>query len=469
MLNIKSIKQLKVIGKGTFGVIYVQGKLAYKVSKDINEEIHGVPESFIKETSMLHNVYHPHIIRIEKIIMEDFTKYAYSMALCDMDLDTWVYKTRFNERMGNIKNILLQLSSSLLFLKNNNIIHRDITGKNVMCNVNNGLVQTKIIDFGMSILHFDKSHNASSTYVTMLYYRAPEILLSKNDVDYVKYDYQIDVWALGILLCRIITGNYPVTTEITIKNLTSNIRKKDEFIYANSWLSNNGVKKINVEKFLTDNVPPYLHKTISPQLIDLISKMLIKNPTKRITIDNVLKHQYINKASSTLPKYSCTNNVDKIHHKHFDETAQNFLIEHYKHQDDHGYAPIIAIDIYNRFMFNYNNLKNKLKIDMKKVKMCCIIITNKFLEIQRKETEYMMYKKTQLDNELLDIEDYVYEVIGINAYNKNLTEFIKIIISMKNKHNKSFHTVIKTFYQHYPDTSKSSYNKLSLMAFHLFK
>jgi serine/threonine protein kinase len=86
-------------------------------------------------------------------------------------------------------------TQTLDYIHSQGIMHRDIKPHNVL--INHHKRSLKIVDFGLAEYYFpDKEY---SSKVASLYYKAPEILLGS-----VKYDYRIDIWAVGMMLAGMV-------------------------------------------------------------------------------------------------------------------------------------------------------------------------------------------------------------------------------------------------------------------------
>ena len=107
---------------------------------------------------------------------------------------------------------------------------------------------------------------------------APEMILGEY------YDTQVDVWSLGVLLYSIVSGHMPFPAE-TQDELFARIA--------------NGKFKMDHKSF----------EMVSDECKDLIRQMLVKDPKKRITAQNVLKHDWFKKFD---PKKDIPEAVDKL-------------------------------------------------------------------------------------------------------------------------------------------------------------
>lgn len=84
------------------------------------------------------------------------------------------------------------------YLHSAKIIHRDIKPSNALLNENCDL---KLCDFGLSRNLSLEVGEDLTEYVVTRFYRAPEIMLSKND-----YSNKVDVWSIGCTFAEMLTG-----------------------------------------------------------------------------------------------------------------------------------------------------------------------------------------------------------------------------------------------------------------------
>lgn len=154
---------------------------------------------------------------------------------------------------GNVIEIIRQLLEIISYCHLNNICHRDIKLENILMNNDNNLV---LIDFGLSKLKKGDKF-IMNDLCGSLDYIAPEIIISNGNL----YDEKCDSWNIGIVLYILLFKSYPFsgkTKKLTINNITSN-----------------------------DFSMPY---NPSDDVIDLLFKLLCKDPSTRISIDDALQH-----------------------------------------------------------------------------------------------------------------------------------------------------------------------------------
>jgi len=150
-----------------------------------------------------------------------------------------------------------QIAIFLDFLHNQKkIIHRDLKPDNIM--VESGYL-LKLIDFGLCkyLENTDNSQGCGSPY-----YASPEMIKGED------YSFSTDIWTAGIVLYIMMFGYLPFE-EKEVQSLY------DRIIFHEPSYENR-------------------NKTaISNDVIDLIRKMLIKDPQKRITINDIVNHPWV--------------------------------------------------------------------------------------------------------------------------------------------------------------------------------
>lgn len=137
------------------------------------------------------------------------------------------------------------------------VIHRDLKPENILVGQDGHL---KISDFGWSI--FTPSDSSRKTMCGTLDYLSPEV------VSRASYGKEVDIWAVGILIYEFLVGKPPFEAEEA--NETHKRIMKAEVKYPSDL-------------------------ELSPEVKDLISRLLVVDPTKRIPLSQVLEHPWIKK------------------------------------------------------------------------------------------------------------------------------------------------------------------------------
>lgn len=135
-----------------------------------------------------------------------------------------------------------------------NVVHRDIKPDNIMITENDTV---RLIDFGLSKASKNKK---LTTVAGTPYYMAPEVLEGS-------YGQKADIWSLGVILYTLVSGYLPFQGA----NAAEVFRKIKEVEY-----------HFNHSEFLT----------VSEECKDLIKKLLVGNPKKRLTGQQALNHHW---------------------------------------------------------------------------------------------------------------------------------------------------------------------------------
>ncbi|CAN3355952.1 probable serine/threonine-protein kinase Kcc4p [Diutina catenulata] len=149
-----------------------------------------------------------------------------------------------------------QIVRGISYLHQFNICHRDLKPENLLLDHHNNI---KIADFGMAALEVQEK--LLETSCGSPHYASPEIVAGKN-----YHGAPSDVWSCGIILFALLTGHLPFDDE--------NIREL--------------LMKVKSGRFV---MPSYL----SSEAQNLISQMLVVDPAKRITTDEIFEHPLLQK------------------------------------------------------------------------------------------------------------------------------------------------------------------------------
>ena len=259
------------IGRGAFGKVKLgihiptHKKVAIKIlekSKILeNDDLIRVKREF----EMLSKFNHPNVIMVTEIF-ETPTKYYSVMEYCKGGelFNYMVKKVRLTENESSF--FFYQLINGLEYIHSLNIVHRDLKPENLLLNQNKIL---KIIDFGLSN-YFGKNDNMELliTPCGSPCYASPEMINGN------KYDgYKIDIWASGIILYAMLCGYLPFEG------------CNDDILF----------KRIVKCKYC-------LPKNLSDDSKDLISKILVTDPEKRISIKEIKKHPFYIKGKKLFDK-----------------------------------------------------------------------------------------------------------------------------------------------------------------------
>lgn len=181
---------------------------------------------------------------------------------------------------------MLQILNGVDFLHSKKILHRDLKPANIL--IDNKTLSTKLADFGLSRIYSFPIRPFTKEVLT-LWYRAPELMLGFNN-----YSFDLDMWSVGCIFCEIMLGKPLIHGDAEIDQLFRMFKifgtPTDETLPGYTTFPDfnknfplykpRGIRK-ELEQYKLDS-----------QLVDLIEKLLVVDPCKRMTAKEAIKHPY---------------------------------------------------------------------------------------------------------------------------------------------------------------------------------
>uniref|UniRef100_A0A5F8G9T4 Mitogen-activated protein kinase 15 n=1 Tax=Monodelphis domestica TaxID=13616 RepID=A0A5F8G9T4_MONDO len=235
---------------------------------------------------------HPNIIRLLNVIRAENDRDIYLVfESMDTDLHSVIRKGNLLKDIHKCY-ILYQLLRATKFIHSGNVIHRDQKPSNVLLDAD---CCVKLCDFGLarslSQLHEEPGNPALTEYVATRWYRAPEILLSSH-----RYTQGVDMWSLGCILGEMLLGRplFPGTSTLNQLELilaAIPAPNKEDFLTFGSDYSASVLHRMGPRQLLTlgSRLPP----STPPEALDLLERLLVFDPEKRLTADEALRHPYV--------------------------------------------------------------------------------------------------------------------------------------------------------------------------------
>lgn len=259
----------RVLGKGTFAKVYYgkdiatgEGVAIKVVDKDkVRKE--GMMEQIKREISVMRLVRHPNIVNLKEV-MATKTKILFVMEhVRGGELFAKVAKGKVKEDLA--RKYFQQLISAVDYCHSRGVSHRDLKPENLLLDEDENL---KVSDFGLSALPEQLRHDGLlHTQCGTPAYVAPEILRKRG------YDgFKADTWSCGVILYTLLAGFLP-------------------FQHENLMTMYNRVFKAEYQ------FPPWF----SPESKRLISKILVADPERRITIPSIMNVPWFRKGFSNIP------------------------------------------------------------------------------------------------------------------------------------------------------------------------
>jgi len=145
---------------------------------------------------------HPNIVRLEEVYESDTEIYFIQELCVGGDLfDRLEAQQDYHYTEAECARVIKQMLSSVRYLHSKNIIHRDLKLENFLFSSKDANSTMKMIDFGLS-KHFTFIGEVQHESVGTPYTVAPEVIRAD-------YDEKIDIWALGVIIFLLLSGETP--------------------------------------------------------------------------------------------------------------------------------------------------------------------------------------------------------------------------------------------------------------------
>ena len=179
------------------------------------------------------------------------------------DLFSYIEKRDFKLKESHAAEIIYKLCKAVYFLHQYGIVHRDLKPENILMMDQSDNSDIRLVDFGLGKM-LGPGEKCDEPFGTFSYV-APEVLQEKP------YDFKVDLFAIGIISYLLLAGFLPFDDENSEKEIAR------QTVY---------------------DPTPYPIKIwdkISSEAKMFVDNLLDKNPDKRMNLEEVLKHPWLNK------------------------------------------------------------------------------------------------------------------------------------------------------------------------------
>lgn len=304
-------EKLTAIGEGAYGVVVSAldstkpaGEQERAIKKIILQDPNGPPimpkqalvyfQSTLREVKILKKLKHENIISIEHAyrLTEDGKNLKEIYLIQDLmgpDLYKLIHVLKSPLSAEHIQFFVYQILRGIKFIHSANVIHRDLKSQNILVNSNCDL---KICDFGMARVVDSQAANSAqgklTEYVCTRWYRAPEIV-----VDPRNYTKAVDIWSIGCIVGEMLGRKVLFAGKDYIDQMNLIFQALGKPSQEDMNEIANASAKEYIEKM---NFPPRQKlgfEGCDPEACDLMDKLLLFNPRKRIEVGEALKHPYV--------------------------------------------------------------------------------------------------------------------------------------------------------------------------------
>lgn len=242
---------LAVIGQGAFSKIFqvrckrTKALFAMKVLNKKQVVKSRQERHVITERNIMAKMNNPFVVRMTSAFQTSKHLYMVMTWAAGGDLFTSLRRAGLAEQLACL--YVAELVVALRYLHAQKVVHRDVKPENILIGEDGHVVLT---DFGLSKDNMEKSDRTFSLSGTAEYV-SPEMLLNTG------HGVAVDWWQLGIVLHEMLSGKHP-------------------FYHANTYKMHQNI----IYK------PPTLAANVSSDACSLLQGMFIKDPTRRLGINN---------------------------------------------------------------------------------------------------------------------------------------------------------------------------------------
>ncbi|KAL7191532.1 hypothetical protein ACSBR2_023583 [Camellia fascicularis] len=253
----------RLLGQGTFAKVYycknltTSESVAIKIINKDQVKKEGLMDQIKREISVMRLVRHPNVVELKEVMATKQKIFFVMEYIKGGELFAKISKGKLNE--DSARKYFQQLISAVDFCHSRGVSHRDLKPENLLLDENGDL---KVSDFGLSALPEQLWNDGLlHTQCGTPAYVAPEILRKKG------YDgAKADLWSCGVILYVLLAGFLPFQDENVMKMYRKVFKAEFEF-------------------------PPWF----STESKRLISKLLVADPEKRISISAIMRIPWFQK------------------------------------------------------------------------------------------------------------------------------------------------------------------------------
>ena len=287
------------LGSGAFGVVCachdsVSGeKVAIKKVKNAFSDARDA-KMLLREIKLLRHLNHENVIPLIDIQQPanraEFNDVYHVTQMMDCDLHRINYSQKLTD--DHAQCFIYQILKALKFIHSGGVIHRDLKPANLVVNKNCDL---KVCDFGLARLNPEMIEGGEpgemTEYVVTRWYRAPELILTRA------YDNSIDMWSVGCIMAELLTQQPLFKGENFVDQLEKicnviGTPSPEDMAHITYEKARAHLHKMGGRPKVPLNSLPGLAEA-NADAVDLLERILLFNPKKRISAAEALQHPYL--------------------------------------------------------------------------------------------------------------------------------------------------------------------------------
>ncbi|KAH9603928.1 hypothetical protein KSS87_018012 [Heliosperma pusillum] len=296
------IPPIQPVGRGAYGIVCCaknsetnEDVAIKKIADAFNNKIDA--KRTLREIKLLCHMDHDNVVKIKDIIRPPEREKFNDVYIVYELLDTDLHQIIKSGQELNDDHCQVILNSNIFVVgftgqayclhrfSMSNVLHRDLKPSNLLLNANCDL---KICDFGLA--RTTSEADFMTEYVVTRWYRAPELLLNCSE-----YTAAIDIWSVGCIMMEILNREplFAGKDYLQQLHLINQMLGSPEDCDLGFLRSDNARKYVKQQPHIPKQPFSQKFPELSPLALDLAGKMLVFDPSKRISVDDALNHPYL--------------------------------------------------------------------------------------------------------------------------------------------------------------------------------
>lgn len=290
----------KGVGQGAYGLICAakdqqsgEEVAVKKVSNAFDDATDC--KRMLREMRLLQHFKHENVLCLKDIMLpppgelKNWKDVYLVTELMDTDLH-YIIHSKQGLTDDHIQYFVYQILRGLKAIHSAKVLHRDLKPGNLLVNKNCDL---KVCDFGLARgvdLDANGPNQQLTEYVVTRWYRAPELLV-ENDT----YGPGIDIWSVGCILAEFLGRKALLPGKDYLEQLRRIIECLGPPSESDLAIIQNPQAVEYIRALPKRPAKPFeeVFPNANQQAVDLLKRMLVFNPAKRISAADALKHEYL--------------------------------------------------------------------------------------------------------------------------------------------------------------------------------
>jgi len=290
----------KGVGQGAYGLICAAKDTASEDQVAIKKISNAFEDAIdckrmLREMRLLQHFKHENVLCLKDIMMpnggriQDWKDVYLVTELLDTDLH-YIIHSKQALSDDHIQYFVYQILRGLKAVHSAKVLHRDLKPGNLLVNKNCDL---KICDFGLARgvdTQDPAAQQVLTEYVVTRWYRAPELLVENES-----YGPAIDIWSVGCILAEFLGRKALFPGRDYLQQLRLIVDTLGAPSASDLSMIGNPQAVEYIKALPKRERVPFerLYPNASREAINLLDKMLVFDPRKRITAAQALQHEYL--------------------------------------------------------------------------------------------------------------------------------------------------------------------------------